>query len=38
MADLVFEVSSHGSITKINKAPNIAITPKSLSGTDLKIA
>ena len=37
-ADLILEVSSQGSAAKIKIAESIATTPKSLSGTDLKIA
>ena len=37
-ADLIFEVSNHGKITKTKIDANIAITPNNLSGTDLRIA
>ena len=38
IADLTLDVSSQGNITKTKIEANIAITPKSLSGTDLNIA
>ena len=37
-ADLIFDVSNHGSTAKIKIADSIATTPRSLSGTDLNIA
>ena len=37
-ADLIFDVSNQGRAANIKIADNIATTPKSLSGTDLKIA
>ena len=35
---LVLEKSVRGKVKKINKAPNMATTPSSLLGIDLKIA